>query len=73
MPMESHDDLLDPEWERPRRTTGLTVALVVALIFVCGFAGGVLTERALTPDAPAMVTGGPAGAGPGGGVRRADP
>ncbi|TWF76054.1 hypothetical protein FHX44_111941 [Pseudonocardia hierapolitana] len=73
MPMESHDDLLDLEWERPKRTSRLTVALVAALIFVLGFAGGVLTERALTPDAPTMVTGGQGGAPPAGGVRRAGP
>jgi hypothetical protein len=71
--MESHDDLLDPEWERPRRANGITLALVAALIFVCGFACGVLTQRALTPDTPTMVTGGPGGAAPGGGVRRAGP
>ncbi|OLS96283.1 hypothetical protein BJF90_10925 [Pseudonocardia sp. CNS-004] len=73
MPMEPHDDLLDPEWERPRRTSRLTVALVAALIFVCGFAGGVLTQRALTPDTPALVTSGPGGGGSGGGVRRTGP
>jgi len=75
MPMGSHDDLLDPEWERPRRVDRLTVALVAALIFVCGFAGGVLTQRALTPDTPTLVTGGPGQGGPGqgGGVRRAGP
>jgi hypothetical protein len=73
MPMESHDDLLDPEWERPKRTSKVTVALVAALIFVLGFAGGVLTQRALTPDAPTMVTGGQGGAPPAGGVRRAGP
>jgi hypothetical protein len=73
MQMESHDDLLDPEWERPRRTSRLTVALVAALIFVCGFAGGALTQRALTPDTPTVVTGGPGSPGQGGGVRRAGP
>jgi hypothetical protein len=74
MPMESHDDdLLDLEWERPRRTGKLTVALLAALIFVLGFAGGVLTQRALTPDAPTMVTGGPGSGPPAGGVRRAGP
>ncbi len=71
--MESHDDLLDPDWERSRRVNRLTAALVAALIFVCGFAGGVLTQRALTPDTPTMVTGGPGGAAPGGGVRRTGP
>jgi len=74
MPMESRDDLLDPEWEQPLRTSKVTVALVAALIFVLGFAGGVLTQRALTPDTPAMVTGGQGGGPPaGGGVRRAGP
>jgi hypothetical protein len=73
MPMESHDDLLDPEWERPRRTGKVTVALLAALIFVLGFAGGVLTQRALTPDAPTMVTGGQGTAPSGGGVRRGGP
>jgi hypothetical protein len=73
MPMGSHDDLLDLEWERPKRTSRLTIALVAALIFVLGFAGGVLTERALTPDAPTMVTGGPGGSPPAGGVRRGGP
>jgi hypothetical protein len=74
MPMESHDDdLLDLEWERPRRTSKLTVALAAALILVLGFAGGVLTQRALTPDAPTIVTGGQGGGPPAGGVRRAGP
>jgi hypothetical protein len=73
MPMESRDDLLDLEWERPKRTSRLTIALLAALIFVLGFAGGVLTERALTPDAPTMVTGGQGGAPPAGGVRRGGP
>jgi hypothetical protein len=73
MPMEPHDDLLDPEWERPRRTSTLTVVLVAALIFVLGFAGGVLTQRALTPDTPTIVTGGQGGAPPAGAVRRAGP
>lgn len=73
MPMESQDDLLDPEWERPKRTSKVTIALLAALIFVLGFAGGVLTQRALTPDAPTMVTGGPGAAPSGGGVRRGGP
>jgi hypothetical protein len=78
MPMESHDDLLDPEWEQPRKTSKLTVVLVAALLVVLGFAGGALTQRALTPDAPTTITGGP-GAGQGatspagGGVGRAGP
>jgi hypothetical protein len=77
MPMESPDDLLDPEWERPKRANKVTVALLAALIFVLGFAGGVLTQRALTPGAPTVVTGGP-GAGQGttpsgSGVRRSGP
>ena len=59
--MEPHDDLLDPDWEPPRRTSRLTVALVAALIFVLGFACGVLTQRALTPEAPTIVTGGQGG------------
>jgi hypothetical protein len=78
MPMESHDDLLDPEWERPKRTSRLTLALVAALLVVLGFAGGVLTERAVGGAAPTTVTGGPGagqGASPAGGgnVRRAGP
>lgn len=71
--MERHDDLLEPEWERPQRNRTLTVVLVAALIFVLGFAGGALTQRALTPDTPAVVTGGQGGAPPAGGVRRAGP
>jgi hypothetical protein len=70
MPMESPDDLLDPEWERPKRTNKVTVALLAALIFVLGFAGGVLTERALAPAGPTIVTGGPGGAPAGGRVSR---
>jgi hypothetical protein len=70
MPMENHDDLLDPEWERPSRTSKVTIALLAALIFVLGFAGGALTQRALAPDAPVVVTGGQGGAPPAGGVRR---
>ena len=71
--MESQDDLLDPEWEQPKRTSKVTVALLAALIFVLGFAGGVLTQRALMPDAPTMVTGGPGTAPAEGGVRRSGP
>jgi hypothetical protein len=76
---DPYDDLLDPEWEQPKRTSRLTVALVAALLVVLGFAGGALTQRAITPDAPTTVTGGPGagqqGASPagGGGVRRAGP
>ena len=73
MPMEPDDDLLDLEWERPRRTSKVTVALLAALIFVLGFAGGVLTQRALTPSAPTIVTGGQGGGAPPGAVRRAGP
>jgi hypothetical protein len=70
MPMERHDDLLEPEWERPRPSRTLTVVLAAALVFVLGFASGVLTQRALTPDTPTMITGGQGGGAPGGGVRR---
>ena len=73
MPTERDDDLLDLERERPRRTGKVTVALLAALIFVLGFAGGVLTQRALAPDTPALVTGGQGGSPPAGGVRRAGP
>jgi len=73
MPMDTDDDLLDLEWDRPKRASGLTLALAAALIFVLGFACGVLTERAVAPDAPATVTGGPGGAPPAGAVRRAGP
>jgi hypothetical protein len=74
MNMDSHDDLLEPEWEQPKRTSRLTVALVAALIFVLGFAGGVLTQRAITPDPLTSITGGQGGApAGGGGVRRAGP
>jgi hypothetical protein len=69
MQMETHDDLLDPEWQLPRRRSRLTVALVAALIFVLGFAGGVLTQRAVTGDARTVTSGPQQGAPPGGGVR----
>jgi hypothetical protein len=74
---DPYDDLLEPDWDRPKRTSRLTVALVAALLVVLGFAGGVLTERAVSGNAPTTVTGGPGtgqGATPaGGGVRRAGP
>jgi len=54
---EGYDDLLDPEWEKPEQTSRLTVALAAALLVVLGFAGGVLTQRAITPNAPTTVTG----------------
>lgn len=74
---DPYDDLLEPEWDRSRRTSRLTVALVAALLVVLGFAGGALTQRALSDDRPTTVTGGPGtGQGPapaGGGMRRAGP
>jgi hypothetical protein len=39
------DDLFDESWEAQRKTNRLTVVLVVALLVVAGFAGGVLVQK----------------------------
>jgi hypothetical protein len=42
---EAEDDLLEEGWERPRRTSRLTLVLVAALLVGLGFAGGALVAR----------------------------
>jgi hypothetical protein len=39
------DDLFDESWQAPEKTNRLTVVLVVALLVVAGFAGGVLVQK----------------------------
>jgi hypothetical protein len=39
------DDLFDESWQAPKKTNRLTVVLVVALLVVAGFAGGVLVQK----------------------------
>lgn len=68
------DDLFDESWEAPRKTNRLTVVLVVALLVVGGFAGGVLVQKnhdtalaAAAAGAGTRRAGGATGAGTGGG------
>jgi hypothetical protein len=42
---DAEDDLLEEGWERPRRTSRLTLVLVAALLVGLGFAGGALVAR----------------------------
>jgi hypothetical protein len=44
---EAEDDLLEEGWERPRRTSRLTLVLVAALLVGLGFAGGALVGRSV--------------------------
>jgi len=39
------DDLFDESWQAPKRTNRLTAVLVVALLVVGGFVGGVLVQK----------------------------
>ena len=39
------DDLFDESWQAPKRTNRLTAVLVVALLVVGGFVGGVLAQK----------------------------
>jgi hypothetical protein len=66
------DDLFDESWQAPKRTNRLTAMLVVALLVVAGFAGGVLVQKhhdsglvAADVSAATRRTGGGAGAGSG--------
>ncbi|MDT7581884.1 MAG: hypothetical protein QOK35_3148 [Pseudonocardiales bacterium] len=44
-PFDPDDDLFDVSFEAPRRTNRLTAVLIVALLVVAGFAGGVLVQK----------------------------
>lgn len=43
---DSGEDLLDDEWERPRRTNRLTWILLAAIVAALAFAGGVAVQKA---------------------------
>jgi hypothetical protein len=68
--IDADDDLFDDGWQAPKRASRLTVALVVALLVVGGFAGGVLVQKhhdsGLLATGP-TAAGRRAGGGPGGG------
>ncbi len=68
------DDVFDESWQAPKKTNRLTVVLVVALLVVAGFAGGVLVQKhhdtalaAAAAGAGTRRAGGATGAGTGGG------
>jgi hypothetical protein len=44
-PVDPDDDMFDESWNAPKKSNRLTVALVVALLVVAGFAGGVLVQK----------------------------
>ena len=44
-PADPDDDLFDESWQAPKRTNRLTAVLVVALLVVGGFVGGVLAQK----------------------------
>jgi hypothetical protein len=67
-------DLFDESWQAPKRTNRLTAMLVVALLVVAGFSGGVLVQKhhdvglaAAAAAAGARRTFGQGGGGSGGG------
>ncbi len=55
------DDLLEPDWDQPRRFSRLTVALAISVLVVLAFAVGAFTAGALAgpPDAACYPPGGP--------------
>jgi hypothetical protein len=55
--VDPDDDLFDDGWQAPKRTNRLTVALVVALLVVGGFAGGVLVQKHHDSGLAATVAG----------------
>jgi hypothetical protein len=67
------DDLFDESWDAPKKSNRLTVVLVVALLVVAGFAGGVLVQKHHDVGLAAAAAGvtprraGAAGGGNGGG------
>jgi hypothetical protein len=44
-PVDPDDEMFDESWNAPKKTNRLTAALVVALLVVAGFAGGVLVQK----------------------------
>ncbi|WP_214405400.1 hypothetical protein [Pseudonocardia lacus] len=58
------DDLLEPDWDQPRRFSRLTVALAIGILVVLAFAGGAFVAGAASGPAgaacypPATTTGG---------------
>ena len=65
------DDLFDESWQAPKRTNRLTAVLVVALLVVGGFVGGVLAQKHHDSGILAATAGvRRAGARGGGGWRR---
>jgi hypothetical protein len=43
--VDPDDEMFDESWNAPKKTNRLTAALVVALLVVAGFAGGVLVQK----------------------------
>jgi hypothetical protein len=60
-------DLLDEDWDQPRRYSRLTVALAIGILVVLAFAGGAFVAGALRGPADALCTppGGPPAAASG--------
>jgi hypothetical protein len=69
--LDPDDDLFEESWDAPKKSNRLTVMLVVALLVVAGFAGGVLVQKhhdvGLAAAAAGVAPRRAAGAGNGGG------
>ncbi len=50
------DDLLEPDWDQPRRYSRLTIALAIGVLVVLAFAFGAFTAGALRGPADALCT-----------------
>jgi len=50
------DDLLEPDWDQPRRYSRLTIALAIGVLVVLAFAVGAFTAGALRGPADALCT-----------------
>jgi hypothetical protein len=58
------DDLLEPDWDQPRRYSRLTVALAVGVLVVLAFAGGAFVAGSLAGPADVVCTPPAAATGP---------
>jgi hypothetical protein len=53
-------DLLDEDWDQPRRYSRLTIALAIGILVVLAFAGGAFVAGAAAGPAEAVCTPPPA-------------